>query len=105
MCGRYVVDSMIDKVLKPTKRSCLKLNGPLILIYIYEGFGGHSGVTTSLASRTFETSSVGNSGSNSTGSSSHSNYSNSSKGLSFKEVLAALVLLTRGTHEEKIKCK
>ena len=28
-----------------------------------------------------------------------------SKGLNFREVLAYLVLITRGTREEKIKCK
>ena len=27
------------------------------------------------------------------------------KGVSFRELLTALVLLTRGTREEKIKCK
>jgi hypothetical protein len=31
--------------------------------------------------------------------------SGSHKGLNFREVLAFLVLITRGTREEKIKCK
>ena len=32
-------------------------------------------------------------------------HSSSSKGLNFREVLTFLVLITRGTREEKIKCK
>ena len=67
------------------------------------GFG-HSGVTGSLASRTYDTATAATSASTS-GSSGYSSTPGSSKGLSFKEVLAALVLITRGTHEEKIKCK
>ena len=66
------------------------------------GFGGYNAGTGSLASRTLDTAATA--GSISVGSS-ISNSSNSSRGLSFKEVLAALVLLTRGTQEEKIKCK
>ena len=66
------------------------------------GFGGHGSVTSSLSSKAFETTApvtLANS------SAAYSSGSSSSKGLAFKEVLATLVLLTRGTHEEKIKCK
>ena len=58
-----------------------------------------------MASRTFDTTTAASNGATAMGTSSYSNNSYSSKGLSFKEVLAVLVLLTRGTHEEKIKCK
>ena len=70
------------------------------------GFSGH-GSSSSLASRTFETAAAATVGAtNSSGSSTGGAYassSSSSKGLCFKEGLAVLVLLTRGTHEEKIK--
>ena len=80
-------------------------NDPNFLWLILIGFGGHSGVAGSLASRTFDTATAATSGATALGTSNYSNNSYSSKGLSFKEVLAVLVLLTRGTHEEKIKCK
>ena len=73
----------------------------MILIQ-YLGFGGHGSVTGALSSKAFETATSGTSSGNGMG---YVGGSSSSKGLTFKEVLATLVLITRGTHEEKIKCE
>ena len=66
------------------------------------GFGGHGSVSGSFSSKAYENSTNGVIAASSLG---YSGGLSSSKGLSFKEVLATLVLITRGTHEEKIKCE
>ena len=66
------------------------------------GFGGHGSVSGSFSSKAYENSTNGATAASSLG---YSGGPSSSKGLSFKEVLATLVLITRGTHEEKIKCE
>ena len=66
------------------------------------GFGGHGSVSGSFSSKAYENSTNGVIAASSLG---YSGGPSSSKGLSFKEVLATLVLITRGTHEEKIKCE
>jgi len=64
------------------------------------GFGGHGSVSGSFSSKAYENSINGATAASSLG---YSVGTSSSKGLSFKEVLATLVLITRGTHDEKIK--
>ncbi len=66
------------------------------------------GVPTSVAERIFALcggGSVSGPSSNGTTSSSGFSVSTQSRGLSFRDALTVLVLLTRGTNEEKTKCK
>ena len=85
--------------------SFLKVGESLIFLELnfnILGFGGHGSVSGSFSSKAYENSTNGATAASSLG---YSGGPSSSKGLSFKEVLATLVLITRGTHEEKIKCE